>query len=694
MKINSKSLMAFSALIAAILLLIMNTVFAQGDRLGNIKRSSGLNKGTINNIVICVGFSDKYNFLNSANELEEILNGVSATSKSVKNYYKTVSYNQLTVNSHICPTQTAGASVFVYKDYHTRNYYRSIVNAPDSGWVSYENGGYERLEGLIKRAFISASADLSTTTNFDADNDGYIDNAAIIISGKSETFNDVLYPICGTSTANVTVNGKKFGVYNILFEEDLTVGVMCHEFFHTIGAPDLYHYKESYKYLKPVDRWDLMGEEGNQNMTAFMKWKYGKWISRIPEITASGNYTLKNLGGNDTNNICYKISSPKSTKEYFMLEYRRQEDLFESYIPSSGLLIYRVSTVTDGSGNRNYPDSPDEVYVMRPDGSASSAGIVDNAAFSSDNGRTTFSDKSNPADVFSDGIKGGITISNIGALGETISFRVNLNLTPPAAEIIAFPPEQVYVGEEVTIKTRAIDSEEDSVRIRVSWGDGDTTAFGMYYASGEEATFKHIYTRAGTYQIRDEAEDEHDWEGEWSQPTTIQVINSPETNEIKGKVIYSNSSSTPLNNVKVLLRNSTGTVDTAITDTTGNYIFTGKEADTYSFSVLSSLAWGGVNSTDALQIRRYLSGLTQFDSLQVKAADVNRSGMVNSTDALLIRRRTSGLDTTFTGGNWAFENPSIIYEGGSLTVNIKGLCAGDVNGSYIPGSVRAANKKK
>ena len=685
MCVGSKSYLYLFIKIILFLFLLSGISYSQLGKLRKPNASGGLNKGTVNNIVICVGFSDKFNFTRSADEIEEVMNGVSSTSRSVKNYYKTVSYNQLTVNSNIYPKQTSGTAAVVYKDMHTRNFYRSIANAPDSGWVSYENGGYERLEGLIKRAFIAASAEIPGTLNIDADNDGYIDNVAIIISGKMETFNDVLYPICGSSKDNLTANGKKFSTYNILFEEDLTVGVLCHEFFHTIGAPDLYHYKESYKYLKPVDRWDLMGEEGNQNMTAFMKWKYGKWFYNIPEIKSNGDYTLKPLGGNDTNNICYKISSPRSTKEFFMLEYRRQEDLFESYIPSSGLLIYRVSTATDGNGNRNYPDSPDEVYVMRPGGSASSAGNIDNAAFTSDFSRTTFSDRSDPADVFSDGKKAGITITNIGALGNSISFHVEMNMNPPNAEVSWVPPPS-FAGRPVSIKAKGIDPDEDSVMIKISWGDGDSTDFGQLYRSGEEVTFTHIYKTPGEYQITDEAEDEHEWEGGWSQPKSIIITSAGAA--IKGKVTYANNANTPIKDARVILTGS-GLADTVLADVNGDYIFIGIAPGSYSISVQSDGAWNGVNSTDALLIRRYLSGLNAFDSLQVKASDVNKNGSVNSTDALLIRRRTSGLDASFAAGNWAFENPNVTLGSTDIVVNIRGLCMGDVNASNVPASSAA-----
>ncbi len=70
------------------------------------------------------------------------------------------------------------------------------------------------------------------------------------------------------------------------------VKIICHEMFHALGAPDLYHYYDNQE-ISPVGPWDLM-ESGFGHMGAHMKWKYagGEWVTSIPEITTSGNYSL------------------------------------------------------------------------------------------------------------------------------------------------------------------------------------------------------------------------------------------------------------------------------------------------------------------------------------------------------------------------------------------------------------------
>lgn len=156
---------------------------------------------------------------------------------------------------------------------------------------------------------------------------------------------------------------------------------------------------------------------------------------------------------------------------------------------------------------------------------------------------------------------------------------------------------------------------------------------------------------------------------------------------VSGAVNYSNSSRVPLANLRVCLVKQDIVVDSVITNASGSFQFNSVPAGSYNFILKEFPAAGGVNSTDALVIRRYLTGLTTFDSLQIKAADVNGSKTINSTDALLIRRKIASVDTAFKAGDWVYENPDINVNGVNIVQNILVLCTGDVNGSFNPAAV-------
>ena len=129
----------------------------------------------------------------------------------------------------------------------------------------------------------------------------------------------------------------------------LNTGVLCHEMSHTLGTYDLYHVNDN---LNPVGVWDLMSDNLTtpQQMSAYTKYRYCKWIDEIPEISTPGTYTLNPVGGTTKENIAYKIK-PTGSDEYFIVEYRRKDGTFDRGLPSSGLLVYRINpNVTVSSG--------------------------------------------------------------------------------------------------------------------------------------------------------------------------------------------------------------------------------------------------------------------------------------------------------------------------------------------------------
>ena len=149
-----------------------------------------------------------------------------------------------------------------------------------------------------------------------------------------------------------------------------------------------------------------------------MKNEYGGWISSIPEITQEGVYTLNPL--TSASNNCYKIKSPYNSNEFFIVEYRKQSGNYEGTIEGNGLVVYRINPVGD-----NYNGPNDEVYIYRPNGTLVVNGMAYDAHFSSQVGRTSINDNTNPNSFLCDGSAGGLRISNVSSAGTTISFKVD-----------------------------------------------------------------------------------------------------------------------------------------------------------------------------------------------------------------------------------------------------------------------------
>jgi M6 family metalloprotease-like protein len=392
--------------------------------------------GTINNIVVFIRFSDESEFTDTVSNYDTMFNNNTPAANSMLNYFDEVSYNQLNVSTTFYPIPPS-STVVSYQDSHPRAYYQPYDATTNPIGYSGDTDRTNREHILLKNAVDAISSAIPGTLNVDGDEDGLVDNVCFIIYGGPTGWNSLLWPHQWSLYSQVAyINGKRVFTYNFQLQTSLAssgVGVLCHEMFHSLGAPDLYHYTDDG--FQPVYKWDIMEWDLNppQHMGAYMKFRYGAWISSIPEITSDGTYSLNPLTS-PTNN-CYKIASPCSPDEYFLVEHRRQTGTFESSLPGEGLLVYRINMTMDGEGNRDGP--PDEVYIYRPDGTTSENGSPALANFSQEVGRTNINDSTNPSSFLSNGKSGGLDISNIGSSGETISFDVILT----TADVCETPPE-------------------------------------------------------------------------------------------------------------------------------------------------------------------------------------------------------------------------------------------------------------
>ncbi|MBU1721096.1 MAG: M6 family metalloprotease domain-containing protein, partial [Bacteroidetes bacterium] len=392
--------------------------------------------GDVNNLVVYIRFSDEIEWTDDTTTYFNKFNNTTAGYNSMRNYYDEVSYGQLDISSTFYP-QPSGSTVISYQDANPRSYYQIYDASTNPGGYQDDAERTSREHTLLKNAVADIASEVPGGLDIDGDNDGFVDNVCFIVTGVPDGWSELLWPHrWALYSQTAMINGKRVWDYNFQIRSSLNssgVGVLCHEMFHSIGAPDLYHYVDNG--ISPVGPWDIMENDANppQHMSAYMKYRYGGWISDIPEITSDGDYTLNPLVSS-TNN-CYKIASPNSTTEYYVLEYREDTGPFESSLPNSGLLVFRINTDEDGNGNADGP--PDEVYLYRPNGTTVVDGSVYQAFFSAASGRTAINDATNPDPFLSDGSAGGLDISAIGAAGATISFHVGLSGASPSADFEA-----------------------------------------------------------------------------------------------------------------------------------------------------------------------------------------------------------------------------------------------------------------
>jgi len=369
--------------------------------------------GSRYNIVIFIRFKNEPEFTDAQSVYAQMMN--SETDPSMKNYYRETSNNQLEVTSTIYPQ---GSSIISYQDSEERNYYLKYdAHTNPTGYQSSQRSSREN--ALLRRALTFATPHIPANADLDGNSDGNIDNVVFIVYGSAAGWSDLLWPhMSAFGGTAYTVHNKKVSAYNFQLQKSIGWSVLNHEMGHSLGMPDLYRYNDNT--ITPVGSWDLMATN-RVHMNGYAKWRYLKWIPNIPEITADGKYWL-NKSSSSTNNI-YKIRSPRSEKEFFVLEYRVKNGPYEGYLPGTGLIVYRVNERVNGNAN----GPPDGLYIYRPDGTLVKNGDLSAAHMGSNYGRTEISDATNPSSFLSDNYAGGLKITNIGiAGGDSISFDVEM----------------------------------------------------------------------------------------------------------------------------------------------------------------------------------------------------------------------------------------------------------------------------
>ena len=394
--------------------------------------------GTVNNLNVFIRFADEDEFSAPFSFYDEPFN--KEDGPSMRHYFNEVSYGTLDAPTTHFPLPN-GDVVISYQDNYPRNYYEPYDAQTNPN--GYTNNSAQREHRLLKNAIEFIENQVPQDLVIDADNDGNVDNVTFLVYGSPGAWADLLWPHRWVLyTENAYINGKRVWDYNFNMATGgyFTVGTLCHEFNHSLGAPDLYHYYSDGP--TACGGWDVMDSSNDtpQYMGAFMKAKYGHWIEDtngdgvsneydIPLLTAPGTYEINPL--DISSNYAYRIPSPYTDNQYFVVEYRRKQGLYEIYTPGTdnGLLVYRINTCCGG----NADGPPDEVYIYRPNGDADTNGNLGLAVFNQETGRDKINDQTNPtaflyphwnADCSNpDGCDGGLFIKNIGNPGETISFE-------------------------------------------------------------------------------------------------------------------------------------------------------------------------------------------------------------------------------------------------------------------------------
>ena len=312
--------------------------------------------GSIRNLVVLIRFSNHtLRTLPSSSDIDVLFNAPGgdpqlAPTGSVRDVYLQNSYGQMELNSDISSWITVSKS---------EQYYANGQSGDSTLWEALR-------EALGK---LDQTVDFS---QYDMNNDGYIDSIAFIHSGYGAEWGGT--DADGTASANriwshrwsiqnpawTSNEGVQVSDYHIspaLWETSGSsigrIGVIAHETGHFFGLPDLYDTNGGGSgigsYGLMANSWDFDGSQWcPPHLSPWSKMQLG-WIDPV-NISQSGEYTL---GQSETNNEYFVITDGYSSNEYLMIE-NRQNDGFDCSIPQGGLAIWHIDDEA-GFNTEGYP---------------------------------------------------------------------------------------------------------------------------------------------------------------------------------------------------------------------------------------------------------------------------------------------------------------------------------------------------
>ena len=394
----------------------------------------------LSNVVCFVKFADQadYEWEHDFDYYENMFNAVGPEVNSVRNYFSDMSYGNFDWESQLILTE--------YIDSHPRSYFCEKSASNPDGYTSLDYLLDTRTRTLVKDMCEYLSTVIPDDVVLDADNDGTVDNIVMIINGNSERgASNMLWPANNTAPSarlkglNVRNYLKVFdgaNGYKSLVAQKLNTGVLCHEMMHTLDAYDLYPSSSS-PVKEPVGKWDLMSDNQTtpQGLTAYMRMAYGRqygnWlpVEDIPVISEAGEYELLPISSTE-GTVAYKINPDPTRKEYFMLEYRDRNQIWDYSLPSAGIIVYRVNPEVNGNLGKDC-----ELYIFRPGGAPDKAGNLNKAALGPNTGRISFgTEDDDDYPYYSDGTRAPFSISDVILSDNGISFLYH-PLTPEDAAV-------------------------------------------------------------------------------------------------------------------------------------------------------------------------------------------------------------------------------------------------------------------
>ena len=283
-------------------------------------------------------------YFNNEGALKDMGRGEAGNISSVKDFFKAMSFGKYEPQFDVYGPVTLPDSLKKYGG-------------------SNSTGTDENMSKLFKDA-CTAMDDSLDYSQYDENNDGYVDLVIIIYAGYSQSVtgnsNECLWPKSGNCNGgkydgksvsrfgiNAELNGFP-GCYSAApYERINGIGTLCHEFSHCLGLPDFYPTGNAWKGdNQAMEFWSIM-DSGNylsngNAPAAYTAWEREalEWLE-IPTLTEAGDLEIAPI---DYGGTAYRILNDNNElgSEYFIIE-NIQNRGYNVRQKGHGLLVYHVN---------------------------------------------------------------------------------------------------------------------------------------------------------------------------------------------------------------------------------------------------------------------------------------------------------------------------------------------------------------
>ncbi|MEW5691714.1 MAG: M6 family metalloprotease domain-containing protein [Candidatus Hydrogenedentota bacterium] len=407
----------------------------------SIKQNESSHKYTIldpieNILVIRIDFTDKKGEV-SQNIHRELLFG--NQNGSLKHYFYENSYGNLVIAGDISGN-----------DYYHSSFKMEFYGEDDN-W--YPDNANTPIYELTREAVRLADKDVDFS-KYDKNNDCVVDHLIIIHSGYDQAENAVSTDIWSHSWWLPDSGEPVDGVYvknYIMVSEYSPLGVIAHEFFHDLGAPDLYDFDfDGF----PVSEFCLMSygvwlNDGKtpSNICSYLKMDidadasngYAGWlapveisdsITRFLQVQPLSGWTELPLP------LLYRINT-QNPSEYFLCDFRKKQN-YDSYLPDEGLCIWHIDeSIPERYGSFN-SEEPYRINLISPEPSDYYKQF---ACFDNTTNNGEISPFTTPGTILNNNEYTCIYLSNMSSVSDTISLIYKTAPGPPA--IISFGVSEI-----------------------------------------------------------------------------------------------------------------------------------------------------------------------------------------------------------------------------------------------------------